>query len=133
MHEYDRRAVAARVPIPKSGIGQRRQRLLCGCWDGERHHEARTCVRCALARSGARRDRREQCEAGKAVGAKQRGIALNEHTEADGATVFRQACVMGLEGIVSKRLSAPYPALHPAVCRHPEECGRVQPLGACFG
>jgi hypothetical protein len=35
------------------------------------------------------------------------GIALNEHTEADGATVFRQACAMGLEGIVSKRLSAP--------------------------
>jgi bifunctional non-homologous end joining protein LigD len=36
------------------------------------------------------------------------GIALNEHTEADGATVFRQACAMGLEGIVSKRLTAPY-------------------------
>jgi len=35
------------------------------------------------------------------------GIALNEHTDADGVTVFRQACVMGLEGIVSKRLSAP--------------------------
>jgi bifunctional non-homologous end joining protein LigD len=25
------------------------------------------------------------------------GIALNEHTEADGATVFRQACAMGLD------------------------------------
>jgi bifunctional non-homologous end joining protein LigD len=37
------------------------------------------------------------------------GIALNEHTDADGATVFRQACAMGLvEGIVSKRLLAPY-------------------------
>jgi bifunctional non-homologous end joining protein LigD len=36
------------------------------------------------------------------------GIALNEHCEADGATVFRQACAMGLEGIVSKRLLAPY-------------------------
>jgi bifunctional non-homologous end joining protein LigD len=36
------------------------------------------------------------------------GIALNEHTEADGATVFRQACAMGLEGIVSKRLTAAY-------------------------
>jgi bifunctional non-homologous end joining protein LigD len=36
------------------------------------------------------------------------GIALNEHTKADGAAVFRQAWVMGLEGIVSKRLSAPY-------------------------
>jgi hypothetical protein len=36
------------------------------------------------------------------------GIALNEHTDADGATMFQQACAMGLEGIVSKRLTAPY-------------------------
>jgi hypothetical protein len=36
------------------------------------------------------------------------GIALNEHTDARGELVFRQACVMGLEGIVSKRLTAPY-------------------------
>jgi rare lipoprotein A (peptidoglycan hydrolase) len=31
-----------------------------------------------------------------------------DHTDEDGATIFRQACVMGLEGIVSKRLTAPY-------------------------
>jgi ATP-dependent DNA ligase len=37
----------------------------------------------------------------------QAGIALNEHTDASGELVFRQACVMGLEGIVSKRLTAP--------------------------
>jgi bifunctional non-homologous end joining protein LigD len=36
------------------------------------------------------------------------GIVFNEHTDEDGATVFQQACKMGLEGIVSKRLSAPY-------------------------
>jgi bifunctional non-homologous end joining protein LigD len=36
------------------------------------------------------------------------GIALNEHTNARGELVFRQACAMGLEGIVSKRLTAPY-------------------------
>jgi bifunctional non-homologous end joining protein LigD len=36
------------------------------------------------------------------------GIVFNEHTDVDGATVFQQACKMGLEGIVSKRLSAPY-------------------------
>jgi bifunctional non-homologous end joining protein LigD len=36
------------------------------------------------------------------------GIALNEHTDASGELVFRQACAMGLEGIVSKRLTAPY-------------------------
>jgi hypothetical protein len=36
------------------------------------------------------------------------GIALNEHTDAKGELVFRQACAMGLEGIVSKRLTVPY-------------------------
>jgi hypothetical protein len=36
------------------------------------------------------------------------GIVLSDHTDEDGATIFRQACVMGLEGIVSKRLTAPY-------------------------
>jgi ATP-dependent DNA ligase len=36
------------------------------------------------------------------------GIVLSDHTEDDGATIFRHACRMGLEGIVSKRLSAPY-------------------------
>ena len=36
------------------------------------------------------------------------GIIYNEHTDEDGATVFRHACKLGLEGIVSKRLSAPY-------------------------
>jgi bifunctional non-homologous end joining protein LigD len=36
------------------------------------------------------------------------GIMFNEHTDSDGGAVFRQACKMGLEGIVSKRLSAPY-------------------------
>ena len=36
------------------------------------------------------------------------GIVFNEHTEEDGAVVFRHACKLGLEGIVSKRLTAPY-------------------------
>ena len=35
-------------------------------------------------------------------------LKLNEHIEADGATVFRHACRMGLEGIVSKRKDSPY-------------------------
>jgi bifunctional non-homologous end joining protein LigD len=35
------------------------------------------------------------------------GIVYNEHTDEDGAVVFRHACKMGLEGIVSKRLTAP--------------------------
>jgi bifunctional non-homologous end joining protein LigD len=36
------------------------------------------------------------------------GIVLSEHTDEDGTAIFQQACKMGLEGIVSKRLSAPY-------------------------
>jgi bifunctional non-homologous end joining protein LigD len=36
------------------------------------------------------------------------GRVLNEHTDEDGATVFRHACKLGFAGIVSKRLAAPY-------------------------
>jgi bifunctional non-homologous end joining protein LigD len=37
------------------------------------------------------------------------GIRFNEHLEADdGEAVFRHACKMGLEGIVSKRKDSPY-------------------------
>ena len=36
------------------------------------------------------------------------GLRFNEHIEADGATVFQQACKMGLEGIVSKRKDSRY-------------------------
>ena len=44
----------------------------------------------------------------KLVGRSDRGIVYNWHTDEDGATVFRHACKLGLEGIVSKRLSKPY-------------------------
>jgi len=36
------------------------------------------------------------------------GIRLSEHIEADGTVVFDHACKLGLEGIVSKRVDAPY-------------------------
>jgi bifunctional non-homologous end joining protein LigD len=37
------------------------------------------------------------------------GLRLNEHLDhADGDVVFRHACKMGLEGIVSKRRDSPY-------------------------
>jgi bifunctional non-homologous end joining protein LigD len=35
-------------------------------------------------------------------------IVYNEHITHDGPTVFEHACRLGLEGIVSKRLDAPY-------------------------
>jgi bifunctional non-homologous end joining protein LigD len=43
------------------------------------------------------------------------GLRLNEHIEHDdGDVVFRHACKLGLEGIVSKRKGSPYaPAAHP--------------------
>jgi bifunctional non-homologous end joining protein LigD len=36
------------------------------------------------------------------------GIRLNDHIEDDGPTVFKHACKLGLEGIVSKRRHSPY-------------------------
>jgi bifunctional non-homologous end joining protein LigD len=35
-------------------------------------------------------------------------IALNEHFDGDGAIIYRHACKLGCEGIVSKRLGSPY-------------------------
>jgi bifunctional non-homologous end joining protein LigD len=34
------------------------------------------------------------------------GIAFNQHFTADGSTVFRHACALGCEAIVSKRLGS---------------------------
>jgi ATP-dependent DNA ligase len=36
------------------------------------------------------------------------GIAFNEHYTGDGAIIFKHACVLGCEGIVSKRLGSPH-------------------------
>jgi bifunctional non-homologous end joining protein LigD len=36
------------------------------------------------------------------------GIVVNEHYDGDGEIVFKYACKLGCEGIVSKRLSSPY-------------------------
>jgi bifunctional non-homologous end joining protein LigD len=36
------------------------------------------------------------------------GLVLSEHFDGDGAVMFRHACALGLEGIVSKRRDAPY-------------------------
>jgi hypothetical protein len=36
------------------------------------------------------------------------GIRFNEHMEGDGETVFRHACKLGLEGVVSKRKDSVY-------------------------
>jgi bifunctional non-homologous end joining protein LigD len=36
------------------------------------------------------------------------GVQLNEHISEPGDLVFRHACKLGLEGIVSKRVGSPY-------------------------
>jgi bifunctional non-homologous end joining protein LigD len=36
------------------------------------------------------------------------GIALNAHYEAEGAIIYKHACALGCEGIVSKRIGSPY-------------------------
>jgi bifunctional non-homologous end joining protein LigD len=38
----------------------------------------------------------------------QPGVAFNRHFEVDGTIVYEQACALGCEGIVSKRLGSPY-------------------------
>jgi ATP-dependent DNA ligase len=42
------------------------------------------------------------------LGRRRIGIVLSDHTDQNGALLFMHTCRMGLEGIVSKRLSAPY-------------------------
>src|ERR1700733_2233641 len=36
------------------------------------------------------------------------GVSFNRHFEVDGTIVYEQACALGCEGIVSKRLGSPY-------------------------
>ena len=44
----------------------------------------------------------------KLLGHPHEGIALNQHSSGDGAIIFKHACSLGCEGIVSKRLGSPY-------------------------
>jgi bifunctional non-homologous end joining protein LigD len=74
-----------------------------------------SAVHCAfdLLELDGRDLRREPIEERKRLLAKllrgsQLSIVLNEHFTEDGAIVFREACKLGCEGIVSKRLGSPY-------------------------
>jgi bifunctional non-homologous end joining protein LigD len=42
------------------------------------------------------------------LGQKRDGIALNAYYDGDGRVIFKHACKLGCEGIVSKRLGSPY-------------------------
>jgi bifunctional non-homologous end joining protein LigD len=56
---------------------------------------------------GARLENRKRTLAGLLHGTDD-GIAFNKHFDGDGAIVFRHACTLGCEGIVSKRLGSAY-------------------------
>jgi hypothetical protein len=69
------------------------------------------------------------------LGGKPGGILFNEHTDEDGATVFRHACKLGFEGIVSKRLSAPYrsgPSRDWIKVKNPDSPRDATPPGRCL-
>jgi bifunctional non-homologous end joining protein LigD len=79
------------------------------------HGALASAVHCAfdLLELDGRDLRREPIEKRKALLAEllngqQMSIVLNEHFEEDGAAVYRAACQLGCEGIVSKRLGSPY-------------------------
>jgi bifunctional non-homologous end joining protein LigD len=76
-----------------------------------RHGALASAVHCAfdLLELEGRDLRREPIEQRKALLAKllrgsKLSIVLNEHYDEDGAIMFREACKLGCEGIVSKRL-----------------------------
>jgi bifunctional non-homologous end joining protein LigD len=74
-----------------------------------RHGALASAVHCAfdLLELDGRDLQREPIEERKRLLAKcgsNLSIVLNEHFEEDGALVFREACKLGCEGIVSKRL-----------------------------
>jgi ATP-dependent DNA ligase len=50
------------------------------------------------------------------------GIVLNAHYEGDGAAIYKHACALGCEGIVSKRLGSPYRAERRTSCKGKYYC-----------
>jgi bifunctional non-homologous end joining protein LigD len=80
-----------------------------------RHGALASAVLCAfdLLELDGRDLRREPIEErkrllSKLIKGQQTSIVLNETYEEDGAIVYREACKLGCEGIVSKRLGSPY-------------------------
>ncbi len=77
-------------------------------WD----HEAVACAFDLLMRNGADLRRRplseRKAELRKALRANKRGIQYVAHADGHGPEMFAAVCKLGLEGIVSKKLNAPY-------------------------
>ena len=49
-----------------------------------------------------------KCTLSRLLRRKHAGISFNRHFDVEGAIVYRHACALGCEGIVSKRLGSPY-------------------------
>jgi ATP-dependent DNA ligase len=65
----------------------------------------------------------------------QGGIQYVEHTEGDGAEMFEAVCKLGLEGIVSKRIDAPYhsgPSKSWIKVRNPNAAAAMRVLDGSF-
>jgi len=68
-----------------------------------------------------------------------RGIQYVEHTEGDGAKVFKVVCKLDLEGIVSKKLDAPYKSgpskawLKSKIRKHQQLLGRLMGRSRLLG
>jgi bifunctional non-homologous end joining protein LigD len=82
---------------------------------GYHHHAgAELCAFDMIELDGAdlRRSRIEERKRAlsKLLGRFQPGIVVNEYFEGDGAIIYKRACALGCEGIVSKRLGTPYRA-----------------------
>jgi bifunctional non-homologous end joining protein LigD len=80
---------------------------------GYRHDAAAVLCAFDLLELDGRDLRRMPIEERKGILAKllshpHEGIDFNEHCTGDGAIIFKHACALGCEGIVSKRLGSPY-------------------------
>jgi hypothetical protein len=81
--------------------------------DSEAHGHHLRCTDRDLLQVDGRDLRQEPLEARKRALVKllrgaRSSLVINTYYEADGAIVFREACRLGCEGIVSKRLGSPY-------------------------
>jgi hypothetical protein len=100
---------------PRRSLLCRRAHAGLAVFDLIRGHRPTAAVLCAfdLIELDGEDLRREPIETRKStlrslLRGKHAGIAFNAHFIADGAIVYRQACALGCEGIVSKRLGSLY-------------------------
>jgi bifunctional non-homologous end joining protein LigD len=64
------------------------------------------------------------------------GIVLNQDFAGRGAMIYKHACALGCEGIVSKRLGSPYRAgrsAHWLKVENPADSRRLLSTGHAFG